>query len=114
MLAWTACVCSFSFNGVAQQKSGTLAGKVIGLSGEAISKAPVEAKSLESVQIFKTSSSANGIYSFTDLPVGKYEVSSPVSGLKRNWPTCAPEKPHPSTFATFKSAPVLARSATGM
>ena len=83
MLELMACVCLFTFTAVAHQKPGTLIGHVIGLSGEEVSNAPLEAKSLESGQILKTSSSANGRYSFTDLAIGKYEVSSPVAGFER-------------------------------
>jgi hypothetical protein len=83
MLELMACVCLFNFKAVAQQKPGTIVGQVIGLSGEEVSNAPLEAKSLESGQILKTSSSANGRYSFTDLAIGKYEVSSPVAGFER-------------------------------
>ena len=65
-----------------QEKSGTLAGKVIGLDGEEVSKAPIEAKSIESGRIFKTASAVNGSYSLTELPEGRYEMSSPIAGFE--------------------------------
>jgi Carboxypeptidase regulatory-like domain len=78
-----AAVTSFSLTIVGQQNSGELAGIVIGLSGEALAGAPIEAKSMESSQIFKAASSINGSYSFMKLPAGKYEISSPVAGFER-------------------------------
>jgi len=68
---------------LAQEKRGTLAGHAIGLSGEELSKAPIEAKNVDSGQVFKTSSSVNGSYLIADLPEGKYEISSPVAGFER-------------------------------
>ena len=78
-----AVLCSFSRIVVSQQNSGGVAGQVIGLSGEELSEAPIQAKSVESGQTFKTSSSVNGSYAFTNLPPGKYEISSPVAGFER-------------------------------
>jgi carboxypeptidase family protein len=83
LIALIACVYSFAFGAVGQQTFGRLVGQVIGLSGEEVSKAPIEAKSVESGEIFKTFSAANGSYSFTELPARKYEISSPVAGFER-------------------------------
>lgn len=78
-----AVLCSFSLTVVSLQNSGGVAGQVIGLSGEELSRAPIQAKRVESGQTFKTSSSVNGSYAFTNLPPGKYEISSPVAGFER-------------------------------
>jgi len=67
----------------AQEKTGTLAGQVLGLSGEQLPKAPIEAKNVDSGQVFKTSSSVNGSYFIEEVPEGKYEVSSPIAGFER-------------------------------
>ncbi|HEY7392951.1 MAG TPA: carboxypeptidase-like regulatory domain-containing protein [Bryobacteraceae bacterium] len=83
IIALSAILCSFSHTAVGQQNSGSVAGQVIGLSGEEVSTAPIEAKSMESGQIFKTVSSVNGSYSFLELPIGMYEISSPVAGFER-------------------------------
>ena len=83
IIAVGAVLCSFTLTAVGQLNSGAVAGQVIGLSGEEISGAPIQAKSVESGQTFKTASSVNGSYSFTDLPFGKYEISSPVAGFER-------------------------------
>jgi Carboxypeptidase regulatory-like domain len=83
---WTAlliAVGSLGFQASAQVRQGTIAGQVIGLSGEEVSRAPIEAKSMDSGRIFRTSSSGNGSYSIQDVPPGKYEVSSPVAGFER-------------------------------
>jgi Carboxypeptidase regulatory-like domain len=97
---------------VAQETSGTLAGQVLGLSGEELSKAPIEAKNVDSGQVFKTSSSVNGSYLIADLPAGKYEISSPVAGFERKQATYAPEKLHESIFTLLKSVSRLALWAT--
>src|SRR6516225_993028 len=81
--ALVAGICSFTLIAMGQQKSGALAGQVIGLNGEEVSRAPIEAKSTESGRIFNTASSVDGSYSFSELPVDKYEVSSPVGGFER-------------------------------
>jgi hypothetical protein len=74
---------SFGSQGVVQDRHGTIAGQVIGLSGEEVYRAPIEAKNVQSGQIFKTASSVNGSYSFPELPIAKYELSSPVAGFER-------------------------------
>jgi hypothetical protein len=68
---------------VSPQRPGALTGKVFGLSGEEIFKAPIEAKNIDSGQTFNTASVASGVYSLAELPAGKYEVSSPVFGFER-------------------------------
>ena len=68
---------------VAQNRPGSIAGEVIGLIGEAVPKAPIEARSMESGRIFQTSSLPNGSYTIPELPAGKYELSSPIAGFER-------------------------------
>jgi Carboxypeptidase regulatory-like domain len=83
IIVFGAVLYSFSSTAVGQQKSGSVSGQVVGLSGEELSGAPIQAKNMESGQTFKTTSTLNGSYSFTDLPAGKYEISSLVDGFER-------------------------------
>src|SRR5215471_13156601 len=83
-LHWTILLtATFGLQAVAQDSRGTITGHVLGLSGETVSRAPIEAKNMSSGQLFKTTSSSNGSYSIPDLPAGKYELSSPVAGFER-------------------------------
>ena len=71
------------FEGATQDRLGTIAVQMIGPSEEEVSGAPVEAKNLETGHVSKAVSSVNGGYSFTQLPAGRYEISSPVAGFER-------------------------------
>jgi Carboxypeptidase regulatory-like domain len=77
-------MCCFSLEGiaVAQDGRGSIVGQVIGLSEEEVPGAPIEAKDLETGNVFKTASSVNGAYSFIQLPLGRYQISSPIAGFE--------------------------------
>jgi hypothetical protein len=73
----------FVFEAVAQERLGTIAGQLLGPNDEEVPRAPVEAKNIATGRVSKAVSSASGGYSFSELPVGKYEISSPVVGFER-------------------------------
>jgi hypothetical protein len=74
---------------LAQSDRGTITGKVLDFDGSVASGAPVEAKSVETGEVFKTTSSTAGVYTFAGLLVGKYEVSIGVVGFKKRDATLA-------------------------
>ena len=76
-------ICCLGFEAVAQDRAGTITGRVFGLNDDEISGAPVEATDLQTRRVSKTISSSNGDYSFAQLPIGTYEISSPITGFER-------------------------------
>jgi len=76
-------MCCLGFEAVAQGGTGTITGRVFSLSDDEISGAPIEAKNLQTGRVSKTISSPSGDYTFAQLPIGTYEISSPIAGFER-------------------------------
>jgi len=66
----------------AQQYSGTITGTVTDPQGAAIPNAPVTAVNIGTNATYNATTSAQGYYSFAQLPVGTYEVHVKVGSYK--------------------------------
>jgi hypothetical protein len=62
------------------QSGGTITGTVLDLSGDAVTKAPIQATNLSTKAVFKTASSEAGRYTLVQLPPGAYELSASAPG----------------------------------
>jgi hypothetical protein len=65
-----------------QSDRGVIQGTVSDPVGAILANAPVQAKNIDTGQLYKATSSATGSYSLADLPAGKYEVTVAIPGLK--------------------------------
>jgi len=72
----------FAASASAQTDGGAITGKVLDFDGRIVNGAPVEAKSVATGAVFKTTTAA-GIYTLTPLPAGTYEVSVGVGQFER-------------------------------
>ena len=57
------------------QDSGTIAGTVFDLSGNPVSKAPIQATNLATKAVYKAASSDKGGYTLAGLPAGAYDLA---------------------------------------
>jgi hypothetical protein len=60
---------------------GTLAGTVVDPGGEVVTDAPVQARNVETGQVYKTNRTPGGKFVLEDLPPGMYDVSVAIPGL---------------------------------
>ena len=67
---------------LAQSGRGTIRGRVLD-QDQAVAWAPVEAKNIQTGTVYKATSSADGSYSFEEVPAGKYEVTISVAGFEK-------------------------------
>jgi Carboxypeptidase regulatory-like domain/TonB-dependent Receptor Plug Domain len=67
----------------AQQTSGSIGGRVFDGSGAAIADAMITATQTETGSSRTAKSSADGAYSFPDLPIGPYRLSAAHPGFKK-------------------------------
>ena len=63
------------------QSGGTITGSVSNLPGEAVVNAPVQAINTSTNAVYRTASSASGVYTLPQLPSGAYEVSVAAPGF---------------------------------
>jgi len=63
------------------QSGGTITGSVSNLPGEAVVNAPVQAINTSTNAVYRTASSASGVYTLPQLPSGTYEVSVAAPGF---------------------------------
>jgi len=75
------CVCTFSL--FAQAGAGTITGIVSDPTGSVVSNASVEAKNVETGNVYRATSTDTGNYTIPQLPAGRYELSVNVSGFKK-------------------------------
>ncbi len=68
--------------GAAQEASAAITGKVTDPSGAAIANANVSARDVERGTVWNTKTSDEGVYNFTRLPVGRYELKVEASGFQ--------------------------------
>jgi len=73
-LVWVALLALLAVAVQAQQYSGTITGTVTDPQGAAIAGAPVTAINTGTNSTYNATTSAQGVYSFAQLPVGRYEV----------------------------------------
>jgi hypothetical protein len=62
------------------QAGGVITGTVVGLSSDVVSGAPVRATSTATEQRYTATSSDRGVYTFTQLPPGSYDLSVDLPG----------------------------------
>jgi hypothetical protein len=68
---------------LAQTDRGTITGTVADQSGAVVPNAPIEAKNVETGQVYAVASSETGNYTVSQLPAGPYELTVNVQGFKR-------------------------------
>jgi len=69
---------------LAQTDRGTITGTIIDPAGAVVANAPLELKGVETGSVYPAVSSATGNYTFTQLPVGTYELTTTVPGFKKS------------------------------
>ncbi len=67
----------------AQGDRGTITGTVSDPAGAVVPSAAVQAKSVDTGEVFTTTTTATGSYTLVQLPVGSYELSVTVGGFKK-------------------------------
>src|SRR5690348_9799606 len=73
-------VAPFAF---AQSDRGTITGTVSDPAGAVVPNANVEARNMQSSELFKAGTTATGNYTIPQLPVGMYELSVTSAGFKK-------------------------------
>src|SRR6516164_6499115 len=63
------------------QNSGSIGGTVTDPLGTPLANAPVQAKNVQTGNVYKATSTVNGRYMLADLPAGAYDLSVNVAGL---------------------------------
>jgi hypothetical protein len=81
----TAVCCLFLAAGAtfAQSDRGTITGGIADPAGATVPGAIVEAKNLSTGTVYQASSSSTGNYTISQLPPGKYQLSTSVPGFKQ-------------------------------
>jgi hypothetical protein len=67
----------------AQSDRGTITGSVSDPAGAVIPAAAIELKNINTGAVYQAQSSSTGNYTFSQLPVGTYQMSSSVPGFKQ-------------------------------
>jgi hypothetical protein len=78
-----ACLILAAIPASAQTARGTITGAVADPAGAVIPGAMIELKNLNTGAVYQTVSSTTGNYTFGEVPAGKYQLSSSVSGFKQ-------------------------------
>ncbi|HEV2447419.1 MAG TPA: carboxypeptidase-like regulatory domain-containing protein, partial [Candidatus Sulfopaludibacter sp.] len=68
--------------GVAQEASAGITGKVTDPSGAAVAGAAVTARDVDRGTAWTTNTGTEGVYSFSRLPIGRYEVKVEFTGFQ--------------------------------
>jgi hypothetical protein len=71
-----------ALSAVAQTDRGTVTGTVTDPAGAVIANAPLELRGTETGTVYPTVTSATGNYTFTQIPLGVYQLSVSVPGFK--------------------------------
>src|SRR5215470_9511364 len=66
----------------AQSDRGTIAGTVTDSSGAVVSGASVTVRGVDTGNVFKTTSTAEGLYRISDIAIGRYDVTVESQGFK--------------------------------
>jgi hypothetical protein len=67
----------------AQSDRGIITGSVTDPAGAVIPNAAIEVKNINTAAVYQSQSSSTGNYTFSQLPAGKYQMSSSVPGFKQ-------------------------------
>ena len=67
----------------AQSDRGTITGSVTDQAGAVIPNAAIEVTNINTGAVYQVQSSSTGNYTFSQLPAGKYQMSSSVPGFKQ-------------------------------
>jgi len=67
----------------AQTGAGTITGIINDQTGAVVANAAVEAKNSETGIVYRANSTETGNYTFSQLPIGKYELTVTVTGFKK-------------------------------
>ncbi|PYV67628.1 MAG: hypothetical protein DMG96_38750 [Acidobacteria bacterium] len=67
---------------LAQSDRGTIAGTVVDSSGAVVSGAPVTVRGVDTGNVYKTTTTAEGIYRISDIAIGRYDVTVEAQGFK--------------------------------
>jgi Carboxypeptidase regulatory-like domain/TonB dependent receptor len=78
----TACLALAAALTFGQGGNGTITGTVTDPAGAVVPGATVEAKNTQTGVVYNGASSAAGVYTISDLPVGTYSVTATVKGFK--------------------------------
>src|SRR5579864_790543 len=78
-----ACLFLFSTAAFGQGDRGTITGTITDQQGAVIANATIEARNVETEALYPATSTAAGVYTLSQLPVGTYEVSVTVPGFKK-------------------------------
>ena len=75
------CLC-LSLAASAQSDRGTLAGTVLDSSGAAVAGAAITVKGVDTGTVYKTTSTAEGVYRISDIAIGRYDITIEAPGFK--------------------------------
>ena len=73
----------FASAGFGQTDRGTITGAVSDPAGAVVAAASIEARNVETGQVYSAASTETGNYTVAQLPAGNYELSVNVQGFKR-------------------------------
>ncbi|MBZ5693908.1 MAG: carboxypeptidase regulatory-like domain-containing protein [Acidobacteriia bacterium] len=76
------CLCLFACAGARAATGGSISGTVMDQSGAVIPGASLALVNLDLATGYKTTTNAQGFYSFPTLPVGRYELTIEAAGFK--------------------------------
>src|SRR5579864_3542321 len=66
----------------AQTATGTITGTISDPAGAVVANAPLDLKNSETGTVYQTATSSTGNYTFSQLPVGTYQLTVNVPGFK--------------------------------
>src|SRR5205814_9925171 len=73
----------FACAAFAQTDRGTITGTITDPAGAVIANAAIEARNVETGQVYPVTSTATGNFTVTQLPPGQYSLSTLVAGFKK-------------------------------
>src|SRR5436309_7828532 len=79
----TAVLFLFACAAFAQTDRGTITGTITDPTGAVIANAPIEARNVETAQVYPVVSTATGNFTVAQLPPGQYELDVTVAGFKK-------------------------------
>jgi hypothetical protein len=82
-LCWFAALSLLVSVAFAQGDRGTITGTVSDPAGAVVASAQIEAKNVDSGAVYSATTTAAGIYTLVQVPVGTYELSVTVPGFKK-------------------------------
>jgi hypothetical protein len=77
------CLLVLAGSAFAQSDRGTITGSVTDQAGAVIPNAAIEVTNINTGAVYQAQSSSTGNFTFSQLPVGKYQMSSSVPGFKQ-------------------------------